>query len=69
MLSLYTNLMIRLRSEEKGATAVEYGIMVALIAVVIIVAVSLLGNNLLGLFNNVAGKVTVPTVPPTTPAG
>jgi pilus assembly protein Flp/PilA len=69
MLSLYTNLMIRLRSEEKGATAVEYGIMVALIAVVIIVAVSLLGNNLLGLFNNVAGKVTVPTVAPTTPAG
>ncbi|MEV7635711.1 Flp family type IVb pilin [Pseudarthrobacter enclensis] len=69
MLSLYTNFMIRLRSEEKGATAVEYGIMVALIAVVIIVAVSLLGNNLLGLFNNVAGKVTVPTVAPTTPAG
>jgi len=65
MLSLYTNLMIRLRNSEKGATAVEYGIMVALIAVVIIVAVSLLGNNLTGLFNNVAGKVS-PTVAPTT---
>jgi len=58
MLSLYTNFMIRLRNSEKGATAVEYGIMVALIAVVIIVAVSLLGNNLTGLFNNVAGKVS-----------
>ena len=45
MLSLYTNLMIRLRSEEKGATAVEYGIMVGLIAVVIIVAVSTLGRH------------------------
>lgn len=66
MLSLYTNLMIRLRSEEKGATAVEYGIMVALIAVVIIVAVSLLGNNLSGMFNNVAGKVPVPTTAATT---
>jgi pilus assembly protein Flp/PilA len=60
MLSLYTNLMIRLR-EEKGATAVEYGIMVALIAVVIIVAVTLLGNNLSSMFTNVAGKVPVPT--------
>lgn len=61
MLSLYTNLMTRLRRDEKGATAVEYGIMVALIAVVIIVAVTLLGNNLSGMFNNVAGKVPVPT--------
>ena len=69
MLSLYTNFMIRLRNSEKGATAVEYGIMVALIAVVIIVAVSLLGNNLLSVFNNVAGKVTVPTTAATTPAG
>ena len=60
MLSLYTNLMIRLRSE-KGATAVEYGIMVALIAVAIIVAVTLLGSNLTSMFNNVAGKVPVPT--------
>jgi pilus assembly protein Flp/PilA len=40
MLALYTNLSLRLRRDEKGATAVEYGIMVALIAVVIIVAVA-----------------------------
>ncbi|GAB5078103.1 Flp family type IVb pilin [Arthrobacter sp. AD-310] len=66
MLSLYTNLMIRLRRDEKGATAVEYGIMVALIAVVIIIAVSLLGNNLSSMFNNVAGKVPVPTTAATT---
>ena len=32
--------------DEQGATAVEYGLMVALIAVVIIVAVALLGTNL-----------------------
>jgi Flp pilus assembly pilin Flp len=37
---------------------VEYGLMVALIAIVIIVAVSLLGsNNLSSLFNNVASSV------------
>lgn len=45
-----------LRSD-RGATAVEYGLMVALIAVVIIVAVTLLGTNLSSLFNTVAVKV------------
>jgi pilus assembly protein Flp/PilA len=66
MLSLYTNLMIRLRSE-KGATAVEYGIMVALIAVVIIVAVSTLGGQLQTMFTGVStdiahpAKTTIPT--------
>ena len=43
--------------KERGATAVEYGIMVALIAAVIITAVTLLGGNLTALFNTVAGKV------------
>ena len=66
MLSLYTNLMIRLRNEEKGATAVEYGIMVALIAVVIIVAVSTLGGTLDGLFDTVDTKIKAPTAPATT---
>jgi pilus assembly protein Flp/PilA len=41
----------------KGATAVEYGLLVALIASVIIVAVSLLGTKLSGLFTSVAGSV------------
>lgn len=50
MLSLYTNLVARLRREETGATAVEYGIMVGLIAVVIIVAVGLLGGTLNDMF-------------------
>ena len=42
---------------DRGATAVEYGLMVALIAVVIIVAVTALGTNLSTLFQNVAVKV------------
>ena len=46
----------QLRSE-KGATAVEYGLMVALIAIVIIVAVALLGDNLSTLFDTVANSV------------
>ena len=45
------------RDEEEGATAVEYGLMVALIAVVIIAAVTLLGNNLSSLFDTIASKV------------
>jgi pilus assembly protein Flp/PilA len=64
MLSLYTNLMVRLRTEEKGATAVEYGIMVALIAVVIIAAVTLLGGTLDDLFTDVKTKIA-PTAPAT----
>ncbi|QHK19909.1 Flp family type IVb pilin [Pseudarthrobacter psychrotolerans] len=40
-------------NNEKGATAVEYGIMVGLIAVVIIVAVSTLGGTLKGFFTSI----------------
>lgn len=57
MLSLYTNLAVRLHRDEKGATAVEYGIMVALIAVVIIVAVTLLGGTLSTMFEQVKCQV------------
>ncbi len=47
----------RLRREESGATAVEYGIMVGLIAIVIIVGVALLGNNLNTMFDKIAKKL------------
>ena len=43
--------------DERGATAVEYGLMVALIAVVIIGAVTLLGNNLNAMFTAIAGAI------------
>lgn len=43
--------------DDRGATAVEYGLMVALIAIVIITAVTLLGTNLSALFNRVATSV------------
>ena len=45
-----------LRSD-RGATAVEYGLMVALIAIVIIAAVALLGKNVSSLFNRTATTV------------
>lgn len=57
--TIMTKALIKLQQlrSEKGATAVEYGLMVALIAIVIIVAVGLLGTNLSGLFNKVANSV------------
>ena len=47
----------RLYRDQRGASAVEYGIMVALIAVVIIATVALLGNQLVVVFQNVAGAL------------
>jgi pilus assembly protein Flp/PilA len=43
--------------DESGATAVEYGLMVALIAVVIITAVTTLGSNLNAKFEEVGTAV------------
>ncbi len=42
---------------EDGVTAIEYGLIAALIAVVIITAVSLVGTNLGLVFTGVAGKL------------
>jgi len=52
----FQNKVAQLR-DERGATAVEYGLMVALIAVVIIVAVAALGGKLSTLFNGVSGSL------------
>ena len=54
-----TNALIKLRTirSEKGATAVEYGLMVALIAIVIIAAVALIGTNLDLTFDEVAASL------------
>lgn len=44
---------------ERGASAVEYGLLVALIAVIIITGVSLLGVNLAEIFEDVADKIGI----------
>ena len=46
-------------SDESGATAIEYGLIAAGIAVAIITAVGTVGTNLTELFNDVAGKLKV----------
>ncbi len=47
----------RFRKEEEGVTAIEYGLIAALIAVVIIVAVTAVGSSLSGTFNTVSTSV------------
>lgn len=45
---------------EQGVTAIEYGLLASLIAVVIVTAVALIGTNLTNIFNYVAGKLVTP---------
>jgi pilus assembly protein Flp/PilA len=48
---------LRIKSEEKGATMVEYGIMVAFIAVLVMAAVIILGPQIAGLFTSVSNAI------------
>jgi pilus assembly protein Flp/PilA len=51
---VFLRLYTLLKSREEGATMVEYGLMVALIAVVALGAVSILGTNVTGIFQRTA---------------
>jgi pilus assembly protein Flp/PilA len=58
MLDVYLtslHVMRKLFRDNRGVTALEYGLIAALIAVVIIGAVSTLGGNLRDTFNGIAG--------------
>jgi pilus assembly protein Flp/PilA len=46
--------------DDDGVTAIEYGLIAALIAVVIIGAVTSVGTNLDAVFDYIATKLTVP---------
>lgn len=60
MLKLFVRTRTWLDSDE-GATALEYGILVALIALAIIVGVTAFGGSLNTFFNGLSGKVPFPT--------
>ena len=51
------NLFARFVRDESGATAIEYGLIAAGIAVAIITVVGTLGSNLSGTFSKVASAV------------
>lgn len=47
----------RFLQNEDGATAIEYGLIAALIGVAIIAAATALGNDLSALFGRISGKL------------
>jgi pilus assembly protein Flp/PilA len=51
-------IIANLLRDESGATAIEYGLIAALISVVIIAAVTLVGSNLQGVFSSIASALS-----------
>ena len=54
MLALWTKILETVRTEEKGASMVEYALLVVLIAIIAIVAISIAGDNVSSAFSNIA---------------
>jgi pilus assembly protein Flp/PilA len=52
------SLITRLIKSEKGATAIEYGLIAALVSVVIIGALTLVGSSLTNTFTSVGNSLT-----------
>ncbi len=50
-------LLARIRRDVRGATAIEYGLIAALVAIVIIAGVTALGTNLSTLFGQVVAAL------------
>jgi pilus assembly protein Flp/PilA len=51
------NLITRFANDESGATAIEYGLIAALISVAIIASLTLVGTNLSAKFSSIATKL------------
>lgn len=58
-----TKIFSRFINDESGATAIEYGLIAALIAVTIIGAASALGTNISDKFQEVADAIKAPETP------
>ena len=59
--ALVIHAVAQMRGDRKAVTAIEYGLIAALIAVVIIVALVSVGTGLTGVFNAVGSKLTSAT--------
>jgi pilus assembly protein Flp/PilA len=59
------NTIARFLNDESGATAIEYGLIAALIAVGIIAAATTLGGSLSGLFEDISDTLDGATAPAT----
>lgn len=61
-------LLKRLFYEEDGQSMVEYGLILALVAIVVIAVLSAMGGQLQSLFNKVTGKLQEQNQTPTSPS-
>jgi pilus assembly protein Flp/PilA len=52
-----SNFVTRFLKDESGATAIEYGLIAALVAVVLVTALTAMGGSLTATFNNVSDKL------------
>ena len=52
--------LARLLKNENGATAIEYGLIAALVSVAAVAALQLVGTNLTAVFNSIAGSLAAP---------
>ncbi len=57
MIAKFTRLTKKLSENQEGATAIEYGLIAALIAVVIITAITLVGTDLSNMFTTVSNSI------------
>jgi len=53
------NLVILFLQDESGVTAIEYGLIAALISVVIITAAAAVGTSLAGVFTGISARLAV----------
>jgi pilus assembly protein Flp/PilA len=58
-----SKLIARFAKDESGATAIEYGLIAALVAVAIIVGAGMLGNELNNKFSGIANAVKAAPTP------
>jgi pilus assembly protein Flp/PilA len=56
-----TKFVTRFLKDESGATAIEYGLIAALIAVVLVGALQAVGTSLDGAFNKISSEVSTAT--------
>lgn len=61
--TLGLNLQGRLQREETGATAVEYALLVGVMAVLIIGGLTIFGGDLSDMFEGLTDKLTAPATP------
>jgi len=57
MLALWNKVTAFLADEDRGASMVEYALLVVLIAIIAIVAITLVGNEVSGAFDTVASSL------------